>query len=196
VAKARPDKPVLVMGYANQFLGPRGARAVAARLSEAGAAGAIVADLTPDEGAPLEEAFAQHGLALIYLVAPTSSAERVAMISERAGGFVYCVSLTGVTGARRAGPQDASALVGRVKAATALPVAVGFGVSRPAHVRAVARTGAGGVIVGSALIDALGADGRDIDGFRALCRELAQATGIAPAAQASSTSFRREPAGP
>ena len=176
VARQRPDTPLLVMGYVNQFLGPRVADAIANRLAEAGAAGAIVADLTPDEGAPLEESFERAGLALVYLVAPTSTPERIGIIGERAGGFVYCVSLTGVTGARRTGPQDASALVERTKAATRLPVAVGFGVSRPEHVRAVAATGADGVIVGSALVDALGADGHNLDGFTSLCRELAGAT--------------------
>jgi tryptophan synthase alpha chain len=74
------------------------------------------------------------------------------------------------------------ALVKRVKTATRLPVAVGFGVSRPEHVRAVARTGADGVVVGSALIDALGTDGRDLDSFSALCAALAHATARASAA--------------
>ncbi len=115
VAQARPDKPVLVMGYANQFMGPRGERAIARRLAAAGAAGAIVADLPPDEGAPLEAAFVESGLALVYLVAPTSSSERIALIGERSGGFVYCVSLTGVTGARQRGPAKLGALVARVK---------------------------------------------------------------------------------
>jgi len=179
IAKQRPDKPLLVMGYVNQFLGPRDADKVAQRLADAGASGAIVADLTPDEGEPLERAFESAGLALVYLVAPTSTGDRVELIAERAGGFVYCVSLTGVTGARRAGPANATALVKRVKAAAKLPVAVGFGVSRPEHVRAVARTGADGVIVGSALIDALGADGNDVERFTALCGALSSATAVA-----------------
>jgi tryptophan synthase alpha chain len=95
---------VLVMGYANQFLGPVGAERMADRLADAGICGAIVPDLTPDEGAPLEEAFASHDLALVYLVAPTTPAERAAWIADRGGGFLYCVSLTGVTGARQASP--------------------------------------------------------------------------------------------
>ena len=176
VASARTDKPILVMGYANQFLGPRGTEAVAQRLAEGGAAGAIVADLPPDEGAPLEEAFTRHGLAIIYLVAPTSSDARIELIAGRSGGFVYCVSLAGVTGARGEGPMNLGALVARVKKASTLPVAVGFGVSRPEHVRAVAASGADGVIVGSALVDALGQDGREVERFDALCRELVAAT--------------------
>lgn len=178
VAHARPDKPVLVMGYANQFMGRRGERAIATRLAAAGAAGAIVADLPVDEGAPLEAAFEEKGIALVYLVAPTSSAERIKLIGERSGGFVYCVSLTGVTGARRRGPAKLGALVSRIKDRSPLPVAVGFGVSRPEHVRVVAATGADGVAVGSALIDSLGPDGRDEASFSELCIALASATSL------------------
>jgi tryptophan synthase alpha chain len=172
VCAARPSTPVMVMGYVNQFLGPVGAEAVSAGLAAAGASGAIVPDLTPDEGRPLEEAFGRHALALVYLVAPTTPRDRAAYIAERAGGFVYCVSLTGVTGARQALPSALRGLVGRVKSVSPLPVAVGFGVSRPSHVRAVARTGADGVVVGSALVDALGPDGRELDRFARLCAEL------------------------
>jgi tryptophan synthase alpha chain len=145
-------------------------------LAAAGASGAIVPDLPPDEGEPLEEAFERNGLALVYLVAPTSSAERIELIASRSGGFIYCVSLAGVTGARQSGPQNLAELVARVKAVATQPVAVGFGVSRPEHVQAVAATGADGVVVGSALVDALGADGRDAARFAALCKELAAAT--------------------
>jgi tryptophan synthase alpha chain len=178
VTRQRPEKPVLVMGYVNQFMGPRGSDVVAQRLTGAGASGAIVADVTPDEGEPLEEAFEKVGLALVYLVAPTSPPERIEMIATRSGGFVYCVSLTGVTGARRRGPGNIAGLVARVKKASALPVGVGFGVSKPAHVQAVAKTGADGVIVGSALIDALGPNGADIDRFTELCGSLSRATAI------------------
>ena len=175
VCGARPATPVLVMGYVNQFLGPVGADAISRRLADAGAAGAIVPDLTPDEGAPLEEAFESHGLALVYLVAPTTPQDRAAYIAKRGGGFLYCVSLTGVTGARRALPSALRGLVTRVKSVSPLPVAVGFGVSRPAHVRAVARAGADGVVVGSALVDALGKDGHDVDRLSVLCEALREA---------------------
>jgi tryptophan synthase alpha chain len=175
VCRARPSAAVVVMGYVNQFLGPVGADNVARRLAEAGACGAIVADLTPDEGAPLEKAFVDRGLALVYLVAPTTTPARAQMIASRAGGFVYGVSLTGVTGARRSGPSHLQALVGPLKKVSPLPVAVGFGVSKPAHVAAIKKSGADGVIVGSALIDSLGAEGRDLDRFAALMRDLVAA---------------------
>ena len=109
-------------------------------------------------------------------MAPTTSAERVAFITQRWVSIVYCVSLAGVTGARQDGPTNISSLVGRVKEVSPLPVAVRFGVSRPEHVRAVAATGADGAVVGSALVDALGPDGTDTDRFAKLCAELAAAT--------------------
>jgi tryptophan synthase alpha chain len=176
VTAQRPGVPVVVMGYANQFLGPIGSAAMAQRIADAGASGAIVADLTPDEGSPFEDEMRRRGLAVVYLAAPTSSPERISLVAARSSGFIYCVALTGVTGARRETPTDSAALVARVKAVAQLPVAVGFGVSRPEHVRDVARTGADGVIVGSVLVDALGSDGRDVNGFTTTVKALARAT--------------------
>ncbi len=161
IGAARPDLPLVPMGYANQVIGGGDGEAVAKRLAGAGAAGLIVADLTPDEGAPFEAVARAAGLAVVYLVAPTTPAARRAAIAARSGGFLYCVSLVGVTGARTALPATVGRLVRDVKAVSPVPVAVGFGVSRPAHVRAIARAGADGVIVASALVDALGPDGRD-----------------------------------
>ena len=100
----------------------------------------------------------------------------MARIAARSGGFLYCVSLVGVTGARASLPSTVGKLVREVKAASPVPVAVGFGVSRPVHVRAIARAGADGVIVASALVDALGPDGRDVPAMAALVRRLADAT--------------------
>ena len=131
----------------------------------AGASGVIVADLTPDEGGPFESVAREHDLAVVYLVAPTTPPDRRAEIAVRSGGFLYCVSLVGVTGARTSLPSTVGRLVRDVVAASPVPVGVGFGVSRPAHVRALARAGAGGVIVASALVDALGPDGTDVSGW-------------------------------
>jgi tryptophan synthase alpha chain len=176
IAAARPDIPLVPMGYANQFIGGGDGREAARRLSTAGASGVIVADLTPDEGGPFESVAREHDLAVVYLVAPTTPADRRAEIARRSGGFLYCVSLVGVTGARTSLPSTVGRLVRDVVAASPVPVGVGFGVSRPAHVRALARAGAGGVIVASALVDALGEDGRDVDRMARLVRELATAT--------------------
>jgi tryptophan synthase alpha chain len=164
------------MAYANQVIGGGDGSVVARRLVEAGASGVIVADLTPDEGAPFEAVAREVGLAVIYLVAPTTPPARRAAIAARSGGFLYCVSLVGVTGARATLPRTVARLVREVKAASPVPVGVGFGVSRPAHVRAIAKAGADGVIVASALVDALGPDGRDVEGLSRLVRELRAAT--------------------
>jgi tryptophan synthase alpha chain len=177
IAAARPAIPVVPMGYANQFIGGGDGRESARRLSAAGAAGVIVADLTPDEGGPFESVAREHDLAVVYLVAPTTPPDRRREIAARSGGFLYCVSLVGVTGARDALPPTVGKLVRDVVAASPVPVGVGFGVSRPAHVRAIAKAGAGGVIVASALVDALGEDGTDVDRMARLVRELAAATG-------------------
>ena len=176
ISAARPATPIVPMGYANQFLGGGDGRESARRLADAGAAGVIVADLTPDEGAPFEAVAREHELAVVYLVAPTTAPERRAEIAARSGGFLYCVSLVGVTGARSSLPSTVGRLVREVTAASPVPVGVGFGVSKPAHVRAIARAGAGGVIVASALVDALGPDGTDVDEMARLVTLLAGAS--------------------
>jgi tryptophan synthase alpha chain len=175
IAESRPRVPLVPMCYANQVIGGGDGRQAARRLAGAGAAGIIVADLTPDEGGPFESVARDAGLAVVYLVAPTTPPERRAMIAGRSGGFLYCVSLVGVTGARTSLPDDVARLVRDVKAVSPVPVGVGFGVSRPEHVRALAEAGADGVIVASALVDALGADGRDVTALTTLVRSLREA---------------------
>jgi hypothetical protein len=115
-------------------------------------------------------------LAVVYLVAPTTEPGRRALIAARTGGFLYCVSLVGVTGARATLPKTVGRLVRDVRAVSPVPVAVGFGVSRPGHVRALVGAGADGVIVASALVDALGPDGRDVEALGRLVAELRVAT--------------------
>ena len=176
IAAARPDLPLVPMAYANQVLGGGDGEAVARRVAAAGAAGLIVADLTPDEGAPFEAVARAAGIAVVYLVAPTTPPERRAQIAARSGGFLYCVSLVGVTGARAALPRTVGRLVRDVTTSSPVPVAVGFGVSKPAHVRAIANAGADGVIVASALVDALGPDGRDVPALARLVAALRSAT--------------------
>ena len=175
IAESRPRVPLVPMCYANQVIGGGDGREAARGLADAGAAGIIVADLTPDEGAPIEAVAAEAGLAVVYLVAPTTAPERRRMIAQRSGGFLYCVSLVGVTGARTTLPSDIARLVRDVRSVSPVPVGVGFGVSRPAHVRALAKAGADGVIVASALVDALGDDGRDVAALGALVRSLREA---------------------
>ena len=172
IAESRPRIPLVPMCYANQVIGGGDGREAARRLADAGASGIIVADLTPDEGARFEEVAREAGLAVVYLVAPTTSPERRRWIANRASGFLYCVSLVGVTGARTSLPPQVARLVRDVKAASPIPVGVGFGVSKPAHVKALAKAGADGVVVASALVDALGPDGRDLPALSRLVASL------------------------
>jgi len=109
IAAARPATPLVAMGYANQLIGGGDGRDRATALARAGTAGVIVADITPDEGEPFETVAAEAGIAVIYLVAPTTAPDRRAWIAGRSSGFLYCVSLVGVTGARRALPPTVAA---------------------------------------------------------------------------------------
>jgi tryptophan synthase alpha chain len=176
ISSARPNLPLVPMCYANQVIGGGDGRAVATRLAEAGASGVIVADLTPDEGVAFEAVAREVGLAVVYLIAPTTTPARRAEVARRSGGFLYCVSLVGVTGARASLPTSVRGLVASAKADSPVPVAVGFGVSRPAHVRMLVTAGVDGVIVASALVDALGTDGRDVAALARLVGELRAAT--------------------
>jgi tryptophan synthase alpha chain len=176
VGAARPELPLVPMAYANQVISGGDGASVARRLASAGAAGIIVADLTPDEGDAFEAVAREVGLAVVYLVAPTTPAARRERIATRTGGFLYCVSLVGVTGARSSLPAAVGELVRDVRAVSPVPVAVGFGVSTPEHVRAIAKAGADGVIVASALVDALGPDGRDVAALSTLVGSLRGAT--------------------
>ena len=176
ISAVRPNTPLVPMCYANQIIGGGDGRAVASRLVAAGASGVIVADLTPDEGRSFESVARELGLAVVYLIAPTSTPERRIEVARRSGGFLYCVSLVGVTGARASLPPSVSGLVAAAKASSPVPVAVGFGVSNPAHVKMLVEAGADGVIVASALIDSLGPDGRDTPALSSLVSDLRAAT--------------------
>ncbi len=148
--------PVVLMVYANVVLAA-GVERFALRAAAAGAAGLIVPDMPHDEAGDLRAACDAEGLALVPLVAPTSTPERITEIGADARGFVYTVSLTGTTGERVELPPGLEQTVARVRAASPVPVAVGFGISTAQHARAVAEI-ADGVIVGSRVVRA-GAEG-------------------------------------
>ncbi len=147
------DVPVVAMGYVNMILAT-GEAEFAARLTEAGAAGAIVPDLPLGEGQGIREAFKSAGLALVPLIAPTTTPERRQQICAQAEGFVYLVSTVGVTGERAGLPPELAKLVAAAKGESPVPVAVGFGISTPEQVAAVGAE-ADGVIVGSRLVRAV-----------------------------------------
>jgi tryptophan synthase alpha chain len=143
-------QPFLVMGYYNPILA-YGLEQFVQAAAVAGADGFIVPDLPPEEAGDLDQLCRERGLGLIYFLAPTSTAARVKLVADRAQGFIYLVSMAGVTGARSQLADGLSAFVGRVRAATATPIAIGFGVSTPEQAGQVSRL-ADGVIVGSALV--------------------------------------------
>lgn len=146
--------PVVVMCYANMVLA-EGPREYAERLGAAGAAGTIVPDLPPEESGGVHPELSARRLALVPLVAPTTPPARRRWICERAEGFVYVVSVTGVTGERQELPPELGALVGAVRSEASVPAAIGFGVGTPEQAGAVGRI-ADGVIVGSRLVRAVG----------------------------------------
>lgn len=145
-------QPLLLMGYLNPLLS-YGLERFAREARSAGAAGVIVPDLPPEEAGALAQACAREGVALIFFLAPTSSPERIEVVAERAQGFIYLVSVTGVTGARDTLPPGLAAFVERVRARTQTPLVLGFGISRVEQVRQI-NTLVDGFIVGSALVRA------------------------------------------
>lgn len=148
------EVPLLFMGYLNPILA-YGPERFVRDCREVGVDGLIVADLPPEEATGLERDCRAQGRALVYLLAPTSTPARLALIAGRSSGFVYLVSIIGVTGARERLPTGLVGLVRRVRAATDKPVAVGFGIANGSQARAVGQL-ADGVVVGSAIVERAG----------------------------------------
>ena len=155
--RGQTDKPLLLMGYANPFFAmtPQG---FAESAADAGVDGVIVPDLPPEEGAGFYAAAEAAGVAPVLLAAPTTTDARLALLAERTRGFLYYVSLTGVTGARAELAADLEQGIARVRKVSDVPVCVGFGVSTPEHARGLAGF-ADGVVVGSAIVDRIEAAG-------------------------------------
>jgi tryptophan synthase alpha chain len=143
--------PVILMGYTNPLL-TWGYQAFARDAAKAGVDGLIVVDLPPEEAAPLADALDAAGLSLIRLATPTTDDERLKVVVRRTSGFVYYVSVAGVTGVKEADAAAVAPNVARVREASGLPVAVGFGIRTPQRAEAIARV-ADAVVVGSALVD-------------------------------------------
>jgi len=160
--RRKVDIPLVFMTYYNPVFS-FGLQAFCRASARAGVDGLIVPDMPPEEGAELEACASESGVDLIYLLAPTSTEERIDLVAQRSRGFVYIVSLAGVTGVRASLPRDFEAFVTRVKKRTSLPLCVGFGISTPEQAKRVARI-ADGVIVGSRLIQLL--DGRPTSELR------------------------------
>jgi tryptophan synthase alpha chain len=178
VARAlAPSVPVVLMCYSNMVFAP-GAQAFVERLARTGACGLIVPDLPLEEASGLRETCDALGLALVPLVAPTTTPERLAAIGAGARGFLYTVSVVGTTGEREALQERFAEIVGRARASTQVPVALGFGISTPAQALQAAEAGADGVIVGTRLVRAAGESEDPAGAVGALVGELA--AGLAP----------------
>lgn len=147
------DIPIVTMGYYNPVL-RFGMEEFARRSAAAGVTGTIISDLIPDEAAAWGKASEDHGLETIFLAAPTSTDARIEEVARRSTGFVYAVSRTGVTGAESSVPPEVRGLVEKIRAHTSRPICVGFGISKPEHVRMVCEV-ADGAVVGSALVSLL-----------------------------------------
>jgi tryptophan synthase alpha chain len=148
--------PLVFMTYYNPVL-KFGLEQFCSKCAEVGLDGLIIPDLPPEEGQELEQSTRSHGLDLIYLLSPASTEERIRLVASKASGFIYLVSLTGVTGARDKLPQELEGFVARVRQRTEKPLCVGFGVSTPEQARRIAKV-ADGVIVGSRIIQLIKED--------------------------------------
>lgn len=151
--RERTVAPLILLSYYNPLL-RHGIEGFCEDARDAGVDGLVIPDLPPDEAGDLVKAARASGLDTIFLVAPTSTEERIDLVCRLTTGFVYCVSLTGVTGPRRELSQEAVSLLARLRTRTALPLVLGFGISTPTQAGEVARY-ADGVIVGSALIQVM-----------------------------------------
>jgi tryptophan synthase alpha chain len=164
------DTPLLLMGYYNPVL-HYGLEAFTRDAKQAGVDGLLIVDLPPEEDTALHQAAQKTGLDFIKLVTPTTDAARLAKILPKASGFLYYVSIAGVTGTKQASTDSIEAACARFKAQTDLPIAVGFGIKTPEDVRAIAPF-AEGIVVGSALVGALKEKGVDAVGM--LAKALAE----------------------
>jgi tryptophan synthase alpha chain len=148
--------PLVFMTYYNPVL-KFGLEQFCSKCAEVGVDGLIIPDLPPDEGKELEKSTKRHRLDLIYLLSPASTEDRIKLVADRSSGFIYLVSLTGVTGARDRLPDELEGFVAKVRRRTEKPLCVGFGVSTPEQARRVAGV-ADGVIVGSRIMQLLDED--------------------------------------
>jgi tryptophan synthase alpha chain len=174
IRERAPDLPVAPMSYYN-VLRQRGEARLASDLAQAGADAVIVPDVPVEEAADLASALSSHAIGLVPFLAPTSGPSRIAAVAHLDPVFIYCVALVGVTGARQDVSSSLGAFLDRVRQATPAPLMVGFGISRPEHVREAARFGGAGVIVASALTDLVERSTEPIEPTREYLREMKQA---------------------
>jgi len=152
--KKNVEIPLVLFSYYNPVY-KYGVKKLARDLDASGLDGVIIPDLPPEEGKILEAELARYGLDMAYLIAPTSSPQRVKMIARESDGFIYYVSRTGTTGTKKTLAKDIRQKISQIRRVTRKPVIVGFGVSNPEQVRMISGMAADGVVVGSAIIDVI-----------------------------------------
>ncbi len=173
--RQRVGIPLVFMTYYNPVL-KFGLEEFCSKCAQVGVDGLIIPDLPPEEGEELEQSSQRHELDLIYLLTPASTEERIDIVASRSSGFIYLVSLTGVTGTRDELPDELESFVNRVRERTRKPLCVGFGVSTPDQVRRIAKV-ADGVIIGSRIIQLMD-DAQAIPKVRSFVRGLT--SGLSP----------------
>ncbi|MBZ5660446.1 MAG: tryptophan synthase subunit alpha [Acidobacteriia bacterium] len=184
--RAKTEVPLVLFSYFNPVL-QMGLEKFAEQASAAGADGVLITDVTPDEGAEYRQAMSSRGLDTIFLAAPTSTDERLALIAKASSGFLYLISRTGVTGAKDQLADELPALARRVRRVTDLPIAIGFGISLPGHVSVLVGL-ADAAVVGSALVEEIERAGSVPAAAEALAARVKLLKGAAVAGMS-----RREP---
>jgi len=174
VLRQRVGTPLVFMTYYNPVL-KFGLEEFCSKCAEVGVDGLIIPDLPPEEGGDLERSAQQHEIDIIYLATPASTEERIDLVASRSSGFIYLVSLTGVTGTRDVLPDELESFVNRVRTRTRKPLCVGFGVTTPEQVRRIAKV-ADGVIVGSRIIQLMEED-TTFSSLKAFASSLREALG-------------------
>ncbi len=168
--------PLVLMGYLNPIY-VYGYDAFARDAAAAGVDGIIIVDLPPEEAAELEPLLSKHGISLVRLIAPTSVPARLPLLARGASGYLYYVSITGITGAASADAGAVKESLTAIRTTTTLPVCVGFGIKTPEDVKNMAMTGADGVVVGSSIVKLIGESGGDVASVSAYVQSLANGCG-------------------
>lgn len=167
------DIPIVLLVYYN-IVFRRGVDAFCRSAAEAGVDGILVVDLPPEEAGDMEDSCRKHGIDEVFIVTPGTGDDRIRMISAHAGGFLYLTALLGVTGARETLSAGAAGLVARTRKNSALPLAVGFGISLPEHAMEIVAAGADGAIVGSAIVARIEENLADIPGMHENIRKYVE----------------------
>lgn len=168
--------PLVLMGYLNPIY-VYGYEQFARDAAAAGVDGIIIVDLPPEEAAELEPILTKHSISLVRLIAPTSVPTRLPLLAQCASGYLYYVSITGITGAASGNAVDVKASLVAIRQATDLPICVGFGIKTPEDVKSMAATGADGVVVGSSIVKLIGESGGDVQKVSAYIQSLAAGCG-------------------